>query len=376
MDFKVLVENIKATSSTLNKSVTKAVNVYLTIRNLLVGFYIVEFEQDGKDRAEYGKKLLQNLAKEINIKGLTAPELSRCRQFYKVYSPILGSVTQRLKNEQNSTLSIAAHELESLPMQILGTPSQELQTNDNEQYISHYKELFLTTSYSNLTELIKIEDAVKRNFYELLIIKTRPSVKELKRQINSLAYERLGLSKDKDLAFEQLKKKIEPATTTDLVKSHYFFEFLGINKPELIEEDELEQALISNLQEFILELGNGFCLEARQKRIMIGDEYFWADLVFYHRILKCHVIIELKTNKAKHEHIGQLKSYIQHYKRNVMQKDDNPPVGILLVTDKNDTLVEYAIADDDKELFVSKYALQLPKKEALEAFIINELKSK
>ena len=125
MDFKVLVENIKATSSTLNKSATKAVNVYLTIRNLLVGFYIVEFEQDGNDRAEYGKKLLQNLAKELNIKGLTAPELSRCRQFYKVYSPILGSVTQRLNNEQSSTLSLAAHELESLPMQILGTASQE-----------------------------------------------------------------------------------------------------------------------------------------------------------------------------------------------------------------------------------------------------------
>jgi len=138
MDFKVLVKNIKATSSTLNKSATKAVNVYLTIRNLLVGFYIVEFEQDGNDRAEYGKKLLQNLAKELNIKGLTAPELSRCRQFYKVYSPILGSVTQRLNNEQSSTLSLAAHELESLPMQILGTASQELQRNDNKQYILHY----------------------------------------------------------------------------------------------------------------------------------------------------------------------------------------------------------------------------------------------
>ena len=372
----------------------------------MVGFYIVEFEQDGKDRAEYGKKLLQNLSKEINIKGLSAPELSRCRQFYKVYSPILGSVTQRLKNEQNSILNIAAHELENLPMQILGTlsqesesdeisilgkasqeskndeisilgkASQELQISDNEQYVLHYKKLFLTTSYSNLTELVKMEDNVKRNFYELLIIKTQPSYPELKRQINSLAYERLGLSKNKDVAFEQLTKKIEPTTSTDLVKSHYFFEFLGINKPNLIEESDLEQALISNLKEFILELGNGFCLEARQKRIMIGDEYFWIDLVFYHRILKCHIIIELKTNKAKHEHIGQLKSYIQHYKRNVMQEDDNPPVGILFVTDKNDTLVEYAIADDDKELFVSKHALQLPKKDELKMFIVNELKDK
>lgn len=391
MDFSVLVNNIKVTSNTLKTSAVKAVNIHLTIRNLLVGFYIVEFEQKGKDRAEYGKNLLQNLAKEIKIKGLTAPELSRCRQFYKVYYPILGSVSKKLKSTQNLLLDLPSYELESLPMQILGTASQrltdskkqilgtapqKLQTTDNDSLTSHYQELFLKASYSILSEIIKIEDTTKRNFYELLVIKTQPSYRELKRQINSLAYERLGLSKDKDKAFAQLQRKIEPAASADLVKSHYFFEFLGINHPELIEESELEQALINNLQEFILELGNGFCLEARQKRILIGDEYFWADLVFYHRILKCHVIIDLKTDKAKHEHIGQLKSYIQYYKQNVMREDDNPPVGILLVTDKNDTLVEYAIADDDKELFVSKYALQLPKKEELKAFIVNELKNK
>ena len=293
MNFKVLVKNIKVASDTLNRSATKAVNVHLTIRNLLVGYYIVEFEQEGKDRAEYGKKLLQNLAKEINIKGLTAPELSRCRQFYNVYFPILGSVTQKLKNEQNSILSLPPHELENLPMQILGTVSQEsknekapilgtlsqeLQINENELYTSHYKELFLKTSYSILSEIIKIEENTKRNFYELLVIKTQPSFRELKRQINSLAYERLGLSKDKDLAFEQLKKKIEPATSTDLVKSHYFFEFLEISKPELIEETELEQALISNLQEFILELGNAYVkIREFQKAI----DYFMKAIELY-----------------------------------------------------------------------------------------------
>ena len=222
--------------------------------------------------------------------------------------------------------------------------------------------------------MIKITELTKRSFYELLIIKTQPSVKELKRQIESLSFERLGLSKNKETAYEQLKNKIEPTASNDLVKSHYFFEFLNFSNPNLVEENELEAALLQNLQQFILELGNGFCFEARQKRILIEDEYFFIDIVFYHRILKCHVIIELKTRKAKHEHIGQLRTYVQYYKKYMMQEYDNPPVGILLVTDKNETLVEFAVAENDKELFVSKYALQLPKKEELVDFINNELK--
>jgi len=206
------------------------------------------------------------------------------------------------------------------------------------------------------------------------VLKTTLSVKELKRQIESLTYERFGLSTDYTTALKQIEQKITPETTVDLVKSHYFFEFLKIKQPNLIEESDLEQALINHLQEFIIELGNGFCFEARQKRVLIGDEYFFVDLVFYHRLLKCHVLIELKTEKAKHEHIGQLKVYLQHYKKTVMAADVNPPVGILLVTDKNTTLVEYAVAEADKELFVSKYQLQLPDKKELENFIQNELK--
>jgi len=170
-------------------------------------------------------------------------------------------------------------------------------------------------------------------------------------------------------------KKIKPQQTRDLIKSHYFFEFLNIGQPHLVEESELEQALVSHLQQFITELGNGFCFEARQKRILIGDEYYFIDLVFYHRILKCHVLIDLKTEAAKHEHIGQLKSYLNYYKRNIQESNDNPPVGILLVTNQNKALVEYAIADSDLDIFVSKYQLQLPDKSQLEAFINNELKN-
>jgi predicted nuclease of restriction endonuclease-like (RecB) superfamily len=255
------------------------------------------------------------------------------------------------------------------------TIRQSLSDESIKEKDDYFLKLLQSTSFSHFTELIKIDDHPKRRFYELLILKTTLSVRELQRQIQTLTYERFGLSQNKDVAFDQIQQKIIPEQSTDIVKSHYFFEFLDIKYPYLIEENELEQALINHLQEFIIELGNGFCFEARQKRVLIGDEYFFIDLVFYHRILKCHVLIDLKTEKAKHTHIGQLKAYVQHYKKTVMTHGDNPPVGILLVTDQNKTLVEYAIAESDKELFVSKYLLQLPNKEILESFINNELRN-
>lgn len=388
MNFSQLSEVLKQTNERLYQKAVKAINVSLTIRNWLFGFYIVEFEQNGEDRAKYGKKLLQNLAAELSIKGLSAPELSRCRQFYQTYPELLGLATQKTLESIFGDF-FPAQFLENVQMPILGTPSQEL-TNISDVNIlgtvsqefgigsyntdsKHIYNLITKCPYSHFIELLKFEEPIKRQFYELLILKTQPSIRELKRQINSLTFERFGLSGNKDLAFEQLQQKIIPGSSADLVKSHYFFEFLKISQPQLVEETELEQSLITHLQDFIIELGNGFCFEARQKRILIDDEYFFIDLVFYHRLLKCHVLIELKTEKAKHEHIGQLKVYLQHYKWKEMALDDNPPVGILLVTDKNKTLVEYAIADSDLEIFVSKYQLQLPDKKQLEQFIQQEL---
>ena len=366
MYFEKLVTRIQQTNDFLLQRAVKAVNTHLTFRNWLTGCYIVEFEQNGSDRAVYGSKLLENIAKNITIKGLTTPELSRCRQFYKTYPQILGLLTQEFKNLLPSDfLPENPNEL------ILGLPTQKL-SNEEMEYCST---IFQNISYTHFTELIKIGDRTKRHFYELLILKTQPSVKELKRQINTLTFERIGLSQNHKISFEEVINKIQPQKATDLIKSHYFFEFLNIKQQHLIEETELEQALLFHLEQFITELGNGFCFEARQKRILIGDEYYFIDLVFYHRILKCHVLIELKTDIAKHEHIGQLKSYLQHYKKKIQEKEDNPPVGILLVTNQNKTLVEYAIADSDLDIFVSKYQLQLPEKSEFETFINNELKS-
>ncbi|TAF78836.1 MAG: DUF1016 family protein, partial [Sphingobacteriales bacterium] len=204
---------------------------------------------------------------------------------------------------------------------------------------------------------------------------TTLTVKELKRQVNTLAFERVGLSNNSAIANQQLLEKISPTLPEDAIKSIYTFDFLGIKSGSLLEEKELETALLNHLQEFIRELGLGFCFEERQKRMLIDDEYYFTDLVFYHRILKCHVIIELKIDAFKHEYLSQLNTYVAYYNAEVKRPDDNLAIGILLCTQKGKKLVEYATAGMDNQLFVSKYMLQLPKKEQLEAFVKQELKN-
>lgn len=374
MKLKKLITQIKQIDSQLKKRANLAVNQSLTIRNWFIGCYIVEYEQKGEDRAQYGKKLLSTLSDKINIKGLSETNLKLCRQFYSVYPQIASLISQK----NNDVLFLPIRQL----------PTDELQSAENEQYIisqsttdqsannemSYLNKLLANCSFTHFVELIKIEDSTKRQFYELLVLKTTASVEELKRQISTLAFERVGLSKNTDLAFKQLEQKVTPKTSTDIVKSHYLLDFLNINNPGLIEEKEIETAILNNLSEFILELGNGFCFEARQKRLLIGEKYYFVDLVFYHRILRCHVLIELKVGDFEQANAGQLNAYINYYKKNMHQEYDNPPVGILLVTDKNNALVEYATAGMDENLFVSKYLLQLPSKKTLEKFIKDELK--
>jgi len=372
LNFEALVAEIEQTHQHFQQQAVKAVNMSLTIRNYLIGFYIVEFEQNGEDRAAYGSKLLDSLAAKLSIKGLVSAEISRCRQFYFCYPQILGALTQEFKN--------------LVPQHILGTLSQESnmgvepsimesstpQSTKPNLYVPGEK-LLSKLSFSHLVELIKIQDHLKRTFYEIECIKGTWSVRALKRQINSLYFERSGMSAKPEWLSEITQQKAETANPTDIVKSVYAFEFLGLKTKDALEESDLETALLDHLQDFMMEMGHGFCLEARQKKMLIGDEYFFIDLVFYHRILKCHVLVELKVEDFNHHNIGQLNTYVNYYKAKEMQTDDNPTVGILLVTNKNNALVEFATAGIDNHLFVSKYLLELPKKEQLEAFINNEL---
>jgi predicted nuclease of restriction endonuclease-like (RecB) superfamily len=223
-----------------------------------------------------------------------------------------------------------------------------------------------------LTVLFSIDKPLKRLFYEIECIKSTWSVRELKRQIDSLYFERSGMSQNPALLSRIVQENCEPGNMLDTIKSPYTFEFLGLKAKDVVYESDLEQALIEHIEDFLMELGYGFCFEARQKRIIIGGEYYFCDLVFYHRVLKCHILAEIKVGSFSHEHIGQLKTYVNYYRKEVMRSDDNPPIGILLVTNKNDALVEYAVADNDKDVFVSKYVLELPTKEQLIRFVNDE----
>ena len=224
-------------------------------------------------------------------------------------------------------------------------------------------------SYSHIELLIAIDAPLKRAFYEIECLRGNWSVRALKRQIATLYFERSGLSKNKDKLASMVQSGVEIAEPKLAIRDPYIFEFLGLRARDAMDESELESALLEHLQSFLLELGHGFCLEARQKSILIGRTRGFVDLVFYHRLLKCHVLVELKVDEFSHEHLGQLNTYVTWYRKHMMAKGDNPPVGLLLCTDKDHALVEYAMAGMDSALFVSKYELGLPKRDALRRFL-------
>jgi predicted nuclease of restriction endonuclease-like (RecB) superfamily len=374
MKFETLVNTINQTHLHFQQQASKAINVSLTLRNWLIGFYIVEFEQNGEDRAKYGEKLLAKLAERCtSIKGLDERTFRNFRLFYLYYPQIQPLITRQLQNlpiRRSMTSELENKENTDNLLPIWGSLTSEFQLAD---FQLKGEVLVNSLSYTHIEQLIRLDSALKRTYYELECIKGSWSVRELKHQINSLYFERSGLSSKPELLSEITNKKAEKTNPFDIVKSVYSFEFLGLKTKDAVEESDLETSLLDNLQSFMLEMGHGFCLEARQKKILIGDEYFFIDLVFYHHILKCHVLVELKVEDFNHYNIGQLNTYVNYYKAKVMQTDDNPPVGILLVTNKNNALVEFATAGMDNHLFVSKYLLELPKKEALEEFIKQEI---
>ncbi len=229
-------------------------------------------------------------------------------------------------------------------------------------------------SFSHFIELTREDDLLKRTFYEVHAIQGSWSLKELQRQMGSLLYERTGLSTDKTGLIQDINEKAEPSTPEGIMRDPYVFEFVGLEPKEKFAESELEEALISHLQVFLLELGRRFCFEARQKRLTIDGEHYYVDLVFYHRILKCHVIIDLKTRKFKHTDAGQMNFYLNYYVDNEIEEGDNPPVGIVLCTDKKSSTVKYATGSLENQLFVSRYQVELPTVEELQEFIKRDIK--
>lgn len=280
MNFEQLANIITDTHQQLQQSAVKAVNQCQTVRNWLMGFYIVEFEQNGEDRAQYGEQLLKKLEQRINQKGLNVTLFQRSRMFYGIYPQF------RVLIEKIFTSSIYATLLPKLESstekQIYATLLPKLQKTDSSNNPSEIptEKLISSISFAHFTELMKIDNPVKRMYYEMLTIQTGLSVRELRRQIGALSYERVGLSGNMENALAVIQQKIHPQTITDAVKDDYFFEFLNIpqQRASLLKEKELETLLLDHLRDFIIELGNGFCFEARQKRILIGDEFYFIDL--------------------------------------------------------------------------------------------------
>jgi len=318
-NYTELINNIGFSIQRARENAIRAINTELVRANWEIGKHIVEFEQQGREKAEYGSSLLANLTKDLKAKygkGFSKSTIYLCRQFYIRY--------------------------------------QKFQTVSGKLSWSHY------------AELLTISDDLSRSFYENQAIKENWSFRELKRQIDSALFQRLALSKDKNGVLELASKGQEIISANDAIKDPYVFEFLDLPKESIIKERGLEKKLVDNLQKFLLELGKGFSFVGRQFKITIDNEHYFIDLVFYHRILKCFVLIDLKTRKVKHYDIGQMNLYLNYFKDEENTEGDAEPIGIIIAADKHEFLVKYATGGLSNKIFVSKYQLYLPDQKVLE----------
>lgn len=367
-NFDKLIDNVYQTHCLLQQTAQKTVNYFLAIKSWITGYYIVEYEQKGEDRAKYGEQLVNEISRKLNsrgIKGYSAMSLKNCRAFYRTYPQIRQSLIVEL---QKSGLEIDKL-LPFSEIQIRQTLSVELQ----EEYPISNEMLLSRISYSHFLELIRVSDPLERLFYEVETIKNNWSVRELKRAITTSLALRTSLSTNKESIIDKIKN-LQPANNLDIIRSPYVLEFLGLEEKYEYSETDLEQSILNNLQKFLVELGTGFCFEARQKRITFNNKHYRIDLVFYNKILKCNVLIDLKIGEFDHADAGQMNMYLNYYRKNEMSESDNLPIGIILCADKDDALVEFAI-EGMNEMFVSKYLLQLPDKKVLENFIRTEIKN-
>ena len=384
-------------STILNSAETHAarsVNSGHVLANWLIGREIIIEEQEGKERATYGEKVIPKLAKrlkELKIKGYSAANLWLCRQFHLSYSNFIqGSINQTLLSQfqpfftASEILDAPRRESLNKATPILDAPRGEsrkpLITNDLQTIhtpCDPFKPGHFTPnlSWTHYRTLMKVSSSEARSFYEIESIRNAWSARELERQINSLLYQRLAKSTDKEGLLKLANEGHQPQSPAHIFKDPLIIEFLGLPESEKLMESDLESALLADLQSFLLELGNGFAFIARQQRLTLEGDHFYVDLVFYHTILKCYILIDLKVGKHAHEDIGQLQLYVNYYDRERCASDDNPTLGLILATDKNDTMVKYTLSEDQQSIFASRYQLHLPSEELLAAEIQQELRN-
>ena len=359
-DFDGLVAHIQQTQDVLQNNARLVINRHVTAKAWLTGYYIVEYEQKGADRAKYGEQLLKSLSERLGKKKYSVTTLKIYRQFYQVYSHLDKEVAGFLLSQSQIGQSVT----DQFGGVAVSNKIAPLAVKSNL--------LFNKLSFTHLVAILPITDPLERAFYETMAIRGTWSVRELQRQIDSNYYFRSGWSQKPEALAKLVEGKAETDTLALDIKSPFTFEFLGLQAKDVVEESDLETALITHLQDFILELGMGFCFEERQKKMLIDDRYFKADLVFYHRILKRHVIIELKANRLNYADAAQLHMYLAYYRKNIMQPDDNPPIGILLCSEVGQEMAEYSLLDLDESVFISKYQLNVPSKERMTEFLRKE----
>lgn len=325
-DFTALVDAVRRVHDECAAAVSRTVNTTLTLRNWLIGFYIVKYEMHGTDRAKYGEGVIAALADALvsrEIPRCDRRELYRYRLFHLAYPQIVETLSPLLPPDSAIVRSVSGQSSSATDEPDISFPIVEAMTP---QFALSGRKLVDNLSFSHFAELIEIEDTMKRAFYEIECIRGNWSVRALKRQIATMYYERSGLSVNKEKLADMAHSSAEKTEPKLAIRDPYIFEFLGLKACEVVSESNLEDALLDNLHEFLMELGHGFCFEARQKSIVIGKTRAFVDLVFYHRILKCHVLIELKVDKFTHEHLGQLNTYVSWYRKHMMTEGDNPPV--------------------------------------------------
>lgn len=342
---KLYSQIVDLLQSARNK-VVHTVNQTMVLTYFEIGRMLVEEEQGGKERAEYGKELLKGLSKVLTQefgKGFSVKNLERMRTFYQIY----GKSSTLLSKSEN---------------QVAETTFKDFKQNE------------FVLSWSHYLKLMRIDNVNERKFYEIESLNNNWSVRELNRQYDSALYTRLVLSRDKDKVKELSEKGHILEKAKDAVKDPYILEFLGLPEHTEYSESQLEQEIIDKLEHFLLELGNGFTFVARQKRISLDDTHFRIDLVFYNRILKCFVLIDLKIGELKHQDLGQMQMYVNYYDREIKLGDENNTIGIVLCQNKRESVVEYTLPEKNDQIFASKYQTVLPTKEELK-LIITERKS-
>ncbi|GIQ60141.1 hypothetical protein Flavo103_32770 [Flavobacterium collinsii] len=360
---KVIFQQVAELLQNARQQVLRTVNSTMTITYFEIGRIIVEEEQNGKDRAAYGKQLLKGLSKQLTEefgKGFSVESLDRMRKFYQIYS-ISSSPMTKLQNRIPQSLT---GELKTKKSQSV---TEEFQSQKVQSLASFFK-----LTWTHYIFLMRIEDEKERRFYEIESEKYNWSVRELKRQYDTALYTRLALSRDKEgiLKLSEQGQIIEKPK--DIIKDPYILEFLGLPELNQYSESQLEEEIINKLEHFLLELGHGFTFVARQNRITFGDKHFRINLVFYNRILKCFVLIDLKIGELKHQDLGQMQMYVNYYDREMRLEDENKTIGIVLCQNKSESVVKYTLPENNEQIFASKYKTVLPSVEVLKELLENK----